>query len=144
MQLHQLRPKHKNKAKKRVGRGGKHGTYSGKGIKGQKSRAGRKLEPIIRGWLKRYPKLRGYKFKGRERNIAIINIDALEKKFESGNEITPQILVAKKIIKKIKGKTPQVKILSQGKLTKKLIIKNCQISKSAKEKIKKFSGEVLE
>lgn len=43
MQLHQLKIKKKNKSKKRVGRGGKRGTYCGKGIKGQKCRAGRKL-----------------------------------------------------------------------------------------------------
>ncbi len=66
MQLHELRPKHKLKKKKRIGRGGKTGTYSGRGVKGQKSRAGAKFEPIIRGLIKRYPKLRGYRFKGKK------------------------------------------------------------------------------
>src|SRR4030043_532865 len=55
----QMKPKHKLKKKKRVGRGGKRGTYSGKGIKGQKSRAGRKMVPVIRELIKKYPKLRG-------------------------------------------------------------------------------------
>lgn len=41
MQLHELKPKHKAKKKKRVGRGGKRGTFSGRGVKGQKARAGR-------------------------------------------------------------------------------------------------------
>lgn len=59
MQLHELQPKHKLKKQKRIGRGGKRGTYSGRGIKGQKSRAGRKLKPAIREFIKRYPKLRG-------------------------------------------------------------------------------------
>lgn len=63
MQLHEIRPLHKGKKRKRVGRGGKRGTYSGRGQKGQKSRAGRRLEPVIREIIKRYPKLRGYKFK---------------------------------------------------------------------------------
>ncbi len=62
MQLNDLKPTNKLKKSKRVGRGGKKGTYSGKGMKGQKSRAGRKLEPPIRGLIKRYHKLRGYKF----------------------------------------------------------------------------------
>jgi large subunit ribosomal protein L15 len=62
MQLHELRPIHKPHKKKRIGRGGKKGTYSGKGIKGQKSRAGRKFKPLIREIIKRYPKKRGYKF----------------------------------------------------------------------------------
>lgn len=65
MQLHELKPNHKLKKTKRVGRGGKRGTYSGHGIKGQKSRAGRKMQPIIRNIIKRYPKLRGHKFKSK-------------------------------------------------------------------------------
>ncbi|MFQ6049937.1 MAG: hypothetical protein ACE5J0_02775 [Candidatus Paceibacterales bacterium] len=58
MELHELKPIHKKKKRKRVGRGGKRGTYSGRGIKGQKTRAGRKLKPIIQETIKRYPKLR--------------------------------------------------------------------------------------
>ena len=65
MQLHELKPIHKLKRKKRIGRGGKRGTYSGRGIKGQKARAGRRLKPVIRDLIKRYPKLRGYKFKSK-------------------------------------------------------------------------------
>lgn len=61
MQIHELKPKHKIKKGRRVGRGGKKGTYSGKGMKGQKSRAGRKFQPIIRELIKRYPKLKGYR-----------------------------------------------------------------------------------
>ena len=61
MQLHELRPVHKNKSKKRIGRGGKRGTYSGRGMKGQKSRAGRKIRPAIRDLIQRTPKLRGAK-----------------------------------------------------------------------------------
>lgn len=59
MQIHQLKPIHKPKKKKRVGRGGKKGTYSGKGMKGQKSRAGKRFKPMIRELIKRYPKLKG-------------------------------------------------------------------------------------
>ncbi len=54
-----LQPNIKEKSKKRVGRGGKRGTYSGRGIKGQKSRAGRKMRPAIRDLIQRTPKLRG-------------------------------------------------------------------------------------
>ncbi|MEX2054314.1 MAG: hypothetical protein WD883_02130 [Candidatus Colwellbacteria bacterium] len=59
MQLHELQPTHKNKTKKRIGRGGKRGTFSGKGVKGQKSRAGRKLRPGTRDLMQQTPKLRG-------------------------------------------------------------------------------------
>lgn len=67
MQLHELKPIHKLKKRKRIGRGGKRGTYCGKGIKGQASRAGKRLEPIVRSLIKRYPKLRGYRFKSAKR-----------------------------------------------------------------------------
>jgi len=145
MQLHQLRPIHKKKSPKRIGRGGKRGTYSGRGQKGQKSRAGRCLKPIIRELIKRYPKLRGYKFKSKIKNqkLKIINLDLLEKKFKSGEKISPQILLDKKIISKIKGRIPKIKILGKGKLTKKLIVESCQLSNSAKEKIEKVGGKVI-
>ena len=52
MQLHQLKPSHKRKRPKRIGRGGKRGTYSGRGVKGQRSRAGRKFKPAIRELMK--------------------------------------------------------------------------------------------
>lgn len=142
MQLDQLKPIHKPKKGKRIGRGGKKGTYSGRGIKGQKARAGRKLQPPIRDWLKRYPKLRGYKFKGKNERPAVLNLDILEKKFNSGQEVSPEILVKMRIIRKIKGKIPAVKILGRGELRKKLIIKNCQFSKTALEKIKKSGSEI--
>jgi large subunit ribosomal protein L15 len=77
MQIHELKPKHKNKGKKRVGRGGKKGTYSGKGIKGQKARAGRKMVPIIRELIKRYPKLKGYRRFALDDFSVIVNLDVL-------------------------------------------------------------------
>jgi len=142
MQLHQLKPIHKPKDKKRVGRGGKRGTYCGRGVKGQKSRAGRKLKPIIREILKKYPKLRGYKFKSKK-EIAILNLGDLEKKFKEGEKVNPEVLVEKRLVRKIEGKVPEVKILGKGKLTKKLIFENCQFSKKAKELIEKIGGKIL-
>ena len=142
MQLHQIRPIHKKKKRKRVGRGGKKGTYSGRGVKGQKARAGRKLKPFIREWIKRYPKLRGYKFKSFRIKPAIINLNTLEEKFNTGDTVNPQILLEKKLIRRIKGKVPQVKILGKSKLTKKLIIENCQVSKGVKEKIEKSGCKI--
>lgn len=140
MQLHQLKPIHKLKKKKRVGRGGKRGTYSGKGQKGQKSRAGRKFAPIIRELIKRYPKLRGYRSKRPEKDIFVINIGVLEKKFDKSEIVDPESLLKKRLIRRIKGRTPKVKILGKGEIKKSLIIENCQVSKSAKEKIEKTGG----
>ena len=150
MQLHQLKPTHKKKRSKRIGRGGKRGTYSGRGLKGQRSRAGRRFKPAIRELIKKYPKLRGYKFKsktnlsvgGLKSKIVILNLEALEKKFNSQEKVSPKILIERGLIRSIKGRVPKVKILSKGKLTKKLIIENCLISKQAKEKIEKAGGTI--
>ncbi|MCF7845348.1 MAG: 50S ribosomal protein L15 [Candidatus Pacebacteria bacterium] len=140
MQIHDIKPNHKNKEKKRVGRGGKKGTYSGRGMKGQKSRAGTgKREPLIRRVLKRYPKLRGYNNASRY-NVHEVNIFALEKNFNDGDKVTPETLLEKKLIEKSK-KLP-IKILGEGETKKKLHIENCLISKTAKEAIEKAGGSV--
>jgi large subunit ribosomal protein L15 len=142
MQLHELKPTHKNKSKKRVGRGGKKGTYSGKGLKGQSSRAGRKMVPIIREIIKRYPKLKGYRRFVFENKTVIINLDTIEKNFKDGEVLNPKFLVEKGIIGLLKGKIPEVKILGDGKISKKITVENCKISKSAKEAIEKAGGSI--
>ena len=140
MQIHELKPKHKNRDKKRVGRGGKKGTYSGKGLKGQKSRAGRKMVPIIRELIKKYPKLKGYRAFVLDDAFTVVNLDVLEKTSKDGETINPENLIKKGLISKIKGKSPKVKILGTGKLTKKLVVENCKTSKTAKEAIEKAGG----
>ncbi|MFH1979343.1 MAG: uL15m family ribosomal protein [Patescibacteria group bacterium] len=142
VQIHQIKPKTKNKSKKRVGRGGKRGTYSGKGLKGQKSRAGRKMRPEIRSDIKRIPKKRGYRFKSIQEPVFVINLDILETRFEKGEEINPGVLFDKKLIRKTGGKLPIVKILSRGDITKNVKISACQFSKLAKEKIEKAGGSI--
>jgi large subunit ribosomal protein L15 len=142
MQIHELKPNHKRKTGKRIGRGGKRGTYSGRGVKGQKSRAGRKMAPSIRQLVKKYPKLRGYRFGPVRQKPEIINLEIIEKNFKEGETVSPKILIEKKLISRIKNRIPKVKILSKGKLAKKLTVKNCLVSKSAKDKIIKAGGTV--
>ncbi len=142
MQLHQIRPIHKLRKSKRIGRSGKKGHYSGRGMKGQKSRAGANFKPLIREFIKRYPKLRGYRFKSKAKKIAVLNLDVLEKKFNPNEKINPQLLFKKGLIRKIEGEMPKVKILGEGELTKALIIEDCLVSKQAKEKIEKAGGTV--
>lgn len=136
MQLHQIKPIHKQKRKKRIGRGGKRGTYSGKGIKGQKSRAGRKLRPEIRDFIKKIPKRRGYRFKSIQSKPEIVNLKDLEKHFQEGEVVSPETLLEKGLIGRIKGRIPEVKILGDGELKKKLEIKDCKMSKSVKKVLK--------
>ena len=142
MQIHQLQPKHSSKNKKRVGRGGKKGTYSGRGGKGQSARAGRKMAPIIRELIKRYPKLKGYRAINLHEEIAIVNLNTLEKNCSDGEVINPENLLNNGIIRAIDGKKPNVKILGKGKLTKKLTIENCKVSESAKKAIESAGGTI--
>ena len=142
MQTHQLQPKHASRSRKIVGRGGKKGTYSGRGGKGQTARSGRKLAPIIRELIKRYPKLKGYRAFVMEDTTAVVNLDVLDKNTKDGETVNPENLVKKSIIRMVKGKTPKVKILGSGKITKKIIIEHCAISKTAKAAIEKAGGSV--
>ena len=132
MQLHQIKPRHKLKKKKRIGRGGKRGTYSGRGIKGQKARAGAKIRPEIRDFIKKIPKKRGYRFKAKSKP-KIVNLKDLEKNFKEGEVVSPETLLKKGLIDKVKGRTPEVKILGEGKLSKNLEFKDCKLSKGVKK-----------
>lgn len=134
MQLHELKTIHKQKNKKRVGRGGKRGTYSGHGLKGQRSRAGKNFKPIIRDLIKRYPKLRGYKAKKRESKTVVLNIADLEKSFSASGIVNPKELLKMGLVRRINGKTPKVKILAVGEIKKAL---RYIIAKSLKKRKKK-------
>ena len=142
MQLHQITIKNPNRPKKRVGRGGKRGTYSGHGGKGQTARSGRNFKPIVREILKRYPKLRGYKNHSVGFGAQTVDIKTIEAKFEKGGIVTPRALVEKNLVSRVSGKYPQIKILGNCELSKKLVIKNCQVSAQAKEKIEKVGGTI--
>ncbi len=142
MQLNQITPKTKNKSIKRIGRGGKRGSFSGRGTKGQKSRAGRRIRPEMRDIIKKIPKKRGYRFASIKEKPFEVNTGLLEKHFNNQEIITPQTLLKKGIIKKNKGVLPRVKILGMGGVKKAFIISQCQISKPAREKIEKAGGKV--
>jgi len=142
MQVHQLQPKHISKDRKIVGRGGKKGTYSGKGNKGQASRAGRKMVPIIRELIKRYPKLKGYRRFEMQETVAVVNLDILEKHMKDEETVNPEILMQKGLVNSIKGKNPEVKILAKGTLSKKITVENCKVSAKAREAIEKAGGKV--
>lgn len=142
MQIHDIRPTHKRKARKRIGRGGKRGTYSGRGVKGQASRAGARSHPLVRELFKRYPKLRGYKARRNEKYKAIVTLDMLEKNFKKGDAVNPEVLVKKHLMRTIRKRVPPVKILGKGKLTKALNVEGCECSKSVKEQIEKAGGTI--
>lgn len=140
MQLHSLKPNPKAK-KKRVGRGGAHGTTATRGTKGQKSRSGggkgKNFEGNKISLFRKTPKLRG--FKSLQPKNLVVNLAQIETYFEAGALVNVRSLVAKGLIKDAKG---HVKVLGNGEIKKKIIFENCLVSKSAEEKIKKAGGEV--
>jgi large subunit ribosomal protein L15 len=97
---------------------------------------------MIREIIKRYPKLKGYRREVIADNTVVVNLDTLDKNLKDGDIITPENLLKKGIIRMIKGKAPEVKILGSGKISKKIIVEKCKISKSAKEAIEKAGGSI--
>lgn len=129
MQLHQLKPAHRQYPKPRVGRGGKRGTTSGRGQKGQKSRAGHRIRPAERDYIQRLPKLRGQKNRA-DKTLEIINVDDLEKR-TAGNILDKDTL-------------PGIdKILGDGEVKRAFTVKGLLLSKSAKKKIESAGGRII-
>jgi large subunit ribosomal protein L15 len=148
MQIHEVKRSNPNKASRQVGRGGKRGKTAGRGMKGQKARAGNKRRPEMRDIIKRVPKKRGFG-KNRARTVHAeripvvpVNLKALETAFENGETVSPVTLIEKKVVSKRGGKLPKVKILGTGSLTKKVTVSNCVVSKAAAEHITKAGGTV--
>jgi large subunit ribosomal protein L15 len=149
--LSHLKPAQKRRARKRVGRGlgsGK-GRYSGRGIKGQKSRAGsHKMRPGFEGGqmpiYMRLGKQRGPYSKdampmGPHRtSTAPVNLRDLERVFDDGAEVTLEALVEKGLLKNTRT---DVKILGQGDLKKKLTVTAHAFSATAREKIEAAGGK---
>jgi large subunit ribosomal protein L15 len=151
LNLSNLQPAQEREDRKRVGRGpgsGK-GRYAGRGIKGQKSRAGsHKMRPGFEGGqmpiYMRIGKLRGSTSKdampiGPFRTETVpVNIRDLDR-FDAGAEVTPESLVEKRLIKNTKI---DVKLLGTGEISKKLTVRVHAISGAAREKIEKAGGTV--
>jgi len=142
MQVHQI--KFRLKKRKRIGRGGKKGSYSGRGIKGQKARAGRRIRPALRDLILRLPKKRGWKNIKLEKDIFVVNLDKINEKFQEGEVVSVESLKEKKILKIPKSlKKIQVKILGQGDLKKSLIFDyRLLFSEKAKEKIENSGSKI--
>ena len=145
MQLNDLIPRTKNKKTMIVGRGGKRGKTAGRGGKGQTARAGHKKRPELRDFIKRIPKLRGRGVNGLrtiETKPIVLNLKDIEIAFKAGDVVNPKSLIENKVISTVDGRTPAVKILSVGEITKKVTISNCSVSAQAKAKIEKVGGSV--
>lgn len=145
MQINELKRKNKNKKDRIVGRGGKHAKTSGRGGKGQTARAGNKRRPEMRVIIKKFPKLRGYRFNSYQKKAKGVALDKIAKAFKTGSEVNPNTLLEAKLIKKVKGIIPKVKILnSKEEFNVKLNFSKVEFSAIAKEKVVKAGGTISE
>ncbi len=135
---------HKYKARKRVGRGKGTGLgkTSGRGHKGQGARAGWSAPPTFEGGqmplVRRIPK-RGFHNRFAA-TVAIVNLAELEEAFAPNDEVTPETLRAKRILR---GQYDVLKILGNGSLTKPLKVAAHRFSRSALEKIQQAGGQTV-
>lgn len=136
----------KYKTRKRIGRG--HGSGSGKtsgrGHKGAGSRAGHSHRPGFEGgqtpWSRRFPK-RGFSNAEFRTEFHVVNVAQLDARFEDGDEVNVETLVAKRLIR---STNRPLKILGEGELTKKLAVTATKFSKSAIAKLEGAGGSVTE
>jgi large subunit ribosomal protein L15 len=149
MQTNILKARTERITSPRVGRGGKRGKTSGRGTKGQKARAGRKMRPEMRDLIKKIPKLRGHG-KNRARTVRVdraafvpVNLASLEAAFSNGDKITPQTLIRAGLVSAKGGRAPRIKILGSGELSKSLEVSGVAHSASAKAAIEKAGGSIL-
>jgi len=133
----------KRKRRKRVGRGQGSGTGKtcGRGHKGQKARSGYARRIGFEGGQmplhRRLPK-RGFHHRDRF-PVATVNLDALERVFEPGAEVTAEALVRAGLASPVQG---GIKILGRGRLTKKLTVRTQRITATARKKIEDAGGSV--
>ena len=147
MELKDLKPAEGSRhSRKRVGRGNGsgYGKTAGRGLNGQKSRAGGGKRPGFEGGqtplAMRLPKLPGFRNINRVEYLPV-NVSRLEEKFEAGEVVNGESLKAKG---NIKHEDALVKVLGDGELTKALTVSVDKVSASAKAKIEAAGGKVEE
>ena len=144
LKLSQLKPyKNSTKRRKIVGRGvgSGHGTFSGRGAKGQRARSGSSIPVGFEGGRmplqRQIPKRRG--FTSRNAKPEVLNLNDLNDKFSSGETVNPKILFNKGLIKSAQN---EVKILGHGDLKKSLTIEKVKLSSQALQKVEKAGGKI--
>jgi large subunit ribosomal protein L15 len=147
MMIHEITEKiGRYKARKRVGRGqgSGHGKTAGRGHKGAGSRAGYTRRPYFEGgqmpFVRRIPK-RGFSNARFRRLFHIVNVKALEARFDDGAELDAAVLAEAGIIRDTKL---PLKVLGEGEVSKKFNVTAVKFSASAKAKIEAVGGTVRE
>ncbi len=139
-------PEGANKKKRIVGRGSSsgRGTTAGRGNKGQQSRSGGKVYVGFEGGqmpLYRRIAKRGFSNSPFRTDYEVFNLRDIETRYENGETVNKETLVLKGLLKK---GTALVKVLGDGELTKKVSVDVDKVSASAKEKIEKAGGSVVQ
>jgi large subunit ribosomal protein L15 len=133
------------KKSQRIGRGGKRGSYSGRGVKGQKSRSGRVIRPAERDFIIRLPKLRGFRNKPKTGTTKVFNLKEISNNFKGAKAetvISRELLVKSNLLSKnFRG---DIKILSVGEISFPITVKGIYVSAEASKKIEKAGGKVIE
>ena len=146
MQQHTIKsPKGAKRNRKVIGRGdgSGHGSYSGKGMKGQKARTGPHIRPGFEGGqlplYLRLPAIRGFNNIFRV-EYEVVNLDRLNA-FQENSTVGPQQMLEAGLLKNPRN---LIKVLGRGKLEKALTVAATKFSKSAKEKIEAAGGTISE
>ncbi len=146
MKLHELKTLRTRKVQ-RIGRSGKRGSYSGRGVKGQRSRSGHRIRPAERDLILKLPKIRGFRNKPKDEVPEIFNLGMLAAKFGEQAKggalvIDRALLQSAKLIKKdYKG---IIKVLGTGDIAFPAKVQGLRVSVSAKAKIEKAGGSVAD
>lgn len=145
LKLSELKPyKNSTKRRKVVGRGvgSGHGTYSGRGAKGQKARSGSSIPVGFEGGRmplqRQIPKRRG--FTSRNVKPSVVNLNDLNDKYKAGETVNPKTLFNLGLIK---SQSLVVKVLADGELKKALNFENVKLSVQALEKMQKAGGKIV-
>lgn len=144
MQIHEI-PSSDRMRRKRVGRGGKRGTYSGRGNKGQKARSGAHVNPLFEGGrsslVERLKKVRG--FKSVRAKKTFVKISDISRVFVSGETVSHETLVGKKLAPK-KILKSGVKVIGLGVIPKGLLFDgSLSLSESVRSRIELAGGKIL-
>ena len=145
MQVNDVRPTHARQNRKRVGRGnGSRGTYSGKGMKGQKSRAGGGVRPGFEGGqnpqIKGLPMMRGFHNPFRI-EYQVVNLARLQELPADVTEVTPVTLASLRVVRHADR---PIKVLGKGEISRSFLVKATKFSSSARAKIEAAGGSVQE
>jgi len=147
MELHAL-PSIGKKRSQRIGRGGKRGTTSGRGTKGQHSRAGHKIRPALRDLIIRIPKRRGFRNKTKSDKPLVLDITNLIHKSASYIATAGKgPLVVDHVFLRASGLVPQgyqgkVKVLGTGEVKLQIVLKGITASKPVALRIEKAGGKI--